>query len=186
MRRFALLAMASERAFLASEGAISFFGNHGANGCERYVLLVSMCASETDTCMMDVVSDMHVVRTRVVLSDVRLSVLSAQLSGVCFCFKKRSNARKVTSLHGPRPSPGTAAKKKKSGQWRHLPAAIAAVPSTERSKKSNVQRRAATWGPLLRHRSRALPTTLEAEFVATAGMLGPQIRWSSPCWRAHL
>ena len=44
----------------------------------------------------------------------------------------------------------------------------------------------ATWGPLLpripqvlRHGSRALPTTLEAEFVATAGMLGPQIRWSS-------
>ena len=85
MRRFALLAMASERAFLASEGAISFFCNHGANGCERYVLLVSMCASETDTCMMDVVSDMHVMRTRVDLSDVRHSVLSAQLSSVCVC-----------------------------------------------------------------------------------------------------
>ena len=35
--------------------------------------------------MMDVVSDMHVMRTRVDLSDVRHSVLSAHLSGVCVC-----------------------------------------------------------------------------------------------------
>ena len=44
--------------------------------------MISFCASETNTRMVDVVSDMHVMRTRVDLSDVRLSVLSAQLSGV--------------------------------------------------------------------------------------------------------
>ena len=33
---------------------------------------------------------------------------------------------------------------------------------------------------------RCRPPLKVAEFVATAGMLGPQIRWSSPCWRAHL
>ena len=48
--------------------------------------MISFCASETNTRMIDVVSDMHVMRARVDLSDVRLSVLSAQLSGVRFFF----------------------------------------------------------------------------------------------------
>ena len=94
--------------------------------------------------------------------------------------KRRSNARKVSSLHGPRTPPRATARKKKVGNGGILPTAIAAVPSTEKSKKSTVQRRAATRGPhlpripqVLRHRSRALPTTLEvAEFVATGRYAG--------------
>ena len=158
------------------------------------VRMISFCAAETNTRMVDVVPDMHVMRTRVDFSDVCLSVLSPQLSGVGLlvfffetqCTQSEFVARPPHSLWSDR--------EKKSGQRQHLPTAIAAVPGTEKTKKTAVQPRAATRGPhlpripqVLRHRSRALPTILEvAEFVATAGILGPQIRWSSPCWRAHL
>ena len=143
---------------------------------------------------MDVVSDMHVMRARVDLSDVRHSVLSAQLSGVSVFFLIKIHCTLGEFVARPPHSPWGDREKKKLGNGGISPPPLPPCQARRRRKKSNVQRRAATWGPLLpripqvlRHRSRALPTTPEvAEFVATAGMLGPQMRWSSPCWRAHL
>ena len=66
----------------------AFFCNHGANGCEWCALLVSMCPSETDRHLHDgpLCSTCFVKRTRVDLNDVRHSVLSDELSGVCVFF----------------------------------------------------------------------------------------------------
>ena len=84
--------------------------------------------------MMDVVSDMHVMRARVDLSDVRHSVLSAQLSGVSVFFLIKIHCTHGEFVARPPHSPWGDREKKK-GQWRHLPTAIAAVPGTEKAKK---------------------------------------------------
>ena len=70
---------------------------------------------------------------------VRLSVLPAQLSGVrpfflkikIQCTQSEFGARSPHSSRGDREKG-----QKKSGQWRHLSTAIAAVPGTEKAKKN--------------------------------------------------
>ena len=167
-----------------------------SNGCAGDFHLVCALASDTDVRRAGAVAPFKFLRCacRHLARGPPCPPLSCRVC-VCVLFVSLGPMLAERLRHTTLSPPGAYAWKKKEGvQWRRLPSAIAAVPGTEKAKKSNVQRRAATWGPhlpqipqVLRHRSRAPPTTLEvAELVATAGMLGPQIRWSSPCWRAHL
>ena len=107
------------------------------NGCERYVLLVSMCASETDTCTMDVVSEACTSCARAWISAMRVSPCSPLSCRACVFFSNKDplHARWVRCTAPPRTPPGAAVRKNKTGQWRHLPTAIAAVPGTEKAKK---------------------------------------------------